>query len=116
MITRSLSNNFQVQDWTEELAMVPNIRTPLSDLGIFSPESISTTTVSSANAGITEVCIRPTESRYIVPFFNICLFIKILPRKTSNHDQAKKYFFCDFIFFGVSFPLNKFFCGCLRTQ
>ena len=46
MITRSLSNNFQVQDWTQELAMVPNIRTPLSDLGIFRQEAISQTTVA----------------------------------------------------------------------
>jgi len=46
MITRNFANNFQVQDWTEELAMIPNVRTPLSDLGIFRPESISTTTVS----------------------------------------------------------------------
>lgn len=46
MLTRSFSNNFQVQDWTTELAMVPNIRTPLSDLGIFREESIATTTVT----------------------------------------------------------------------
>ena len=46
MITRSFANNFQVQDWTEELAMIPNIRTPLSDLGIFRQEAISQTTVS----------------------------------------------------------------------
>ena len=66
--------------------------------------------VSSANAGITQVCIRPTESKYIVPFFNICLFIKILPIKTSNHDQAKNTFSVVSLFFGVSFPyLNKFF-------
>ena len=46
MITRSFANNFAVQDWTEELAMIPNIRTPLSDLGIFRSEAISQTTVS----------------------------------------------------------------------
>src|SRR5574344_1937676 len=46
MLTRPFANTFQVQDWTEELAMIPNVRTPLSDLGIFRPESISTTTVS----------------------------------------------------------------------
>lgn len=41
MITRSFGNNFAVQDWTEELAVVPNIRTPLSDLGIFRTEPVS---------------------------------------------------------------------------
>lgn len=46
MITRSFANNFEVQDFTQELAMIPNIRTPLSDLGIFREESISTTTVT----------------------------------------------------------------------
>ena len=46
MITRSFANNFAVQDWTEELAMIPNIRTPLSDLGIFRAEAVSQTTVS----------------------------------------------------------------------
>ena len=46
MIIRDLKNNFGVQDWTQELAMIPNIRTPLSDLGIFRQESIATTTVS----------------------------------------------------------------------
>ena len=46
MIIRDLKNNFGVQDWTQELAMIPNIRTPLSDLGIFRQESIATDTVS----------------------------------------------------------------------
>ena len=46
MITRNFANNFGVQDWTEELAMIPNIRTPLSDLGIFRTESVATNTVS----------------------------------------------------------------------
>lgn len=46
MITRSFANNLQFQDWTEELAMIPNIRTPLSDLGIFRAEAVSQTTVS----------------------------------------------------------------------
>lgn len=46
MITRCFANNFAVQDWTEELAMIPNIRTPLSDLGIFRAEAVSQTTVS----------------------------------------------------------------------
>lgn len=46
MITRSFANNFEVQDFSMELAMIPNIRTPLSDLGIFREESISTTTVT----------------------------------------------------------------------
>lgn len=46
MITRNFANNFAVQDWTEELAMIPNVRTPLSDLGIFRTESISQTTVA----------------------------------------------------------------------
>lgn len=46
MITRSFSNNFEVQDFTQELAMIPNIRTPLSDLGIFRAESIATTAVT----------------------------------------------------------------------
>lgn len=46
MITRSFANNFAVEDWTSELAMIPNIRTPLSDLGIFRAEPISTSTVT----------------------------------------------------------------------
>lgn len=46
MIIRSFANNFEVQDWTEELAMIPDVRTPLSDLGIFRREAISQTTVS----------------------------------------------------------------------
>lgn len=46
MITRSFGNNFEVQDFTTELAMVPNIRTPLSDLNLFRNESISTTSVT----------------------------------------------------------------------
>ena len=46
MITRNFANNFGVQDWTEELAMIPNVRTPLSDLGIFRTESVATNTVS----------------------------------------------------------------------
>lgn len=46
MITRDFTNNFGVQDWTEELAMIPNIRTPLSDLGIFRTEPVSQTTVT----------------------------------------------------------------------
>ena len=46
MITRSFGNNFEVQDFSQELAMVPNIRTPLSDLGIFRTESIATTSVT----------------------------------------------------------------------
>lgn len=46
MITRSFGNNFEVQDFTQELAMIPNIRTPLSDLGIFRSESIATTAVT----------------------------------------------------------------------
>ncbi len=46
MITRSFGNNFEVQDFSQELAMIPNIRTPLSDLGIFRSESIATTAVT----------------------------------------------------------------------
>lgn len=46
MITRSFGNGFEVTDWTEELLQVPNIRTPLSDLGIFRNEAVSQTTVT----------------------------------------------------------------------
>ena len=46
MITRSFGNNFEVQDFTQELKMIPNIRTPLSDLNIFTDASISTTSVT----------------------------------------------------------------------
>lgn len=46
MITRSFGNNFEVQDFTQELQLIPNIRTPLSDLGIFRNEAISTTSVT----------------------------------------------------------------------
>ena len=46
MITRSLNNGFKVQDWTPELAMIDNVRTPLSDLGIFRTEPVSQRTVA----------------------------------------------------------------------
>lgn len=46
MITRSFSSGFEVVDWTEELALLPNIRTPLSDLNVFRTEPVATTTVT----------------------------------------------------------------------
>ena len=52
MITRSFSSGFEVCDWTEELSLVPNIRTPLSDLNVFRSEAVATTTVTfEENAG-----------------------------------------------------------------
>lgn len=84
MITRSFSNNFEVEDWTLELKMVPNIRTPLSDYGIFKEESISQTVASFeqtlGTVGLisdsfrgAQVYANKDESRiihsYVVPYF-----------------------------------------------
>lgn len=41
MITRSFGNAFEVQDWTEELQLVPEVRTPLSDFNLFREEAVS---------------------------------------------------------------------------
>jgi len=41
MIVRSFANNFEVQDWTEEVNVVPNQWGTIGQLGIFQTESIS---------------------------------------------------------------------------
>lgn len=46
MITRSFGNAFEVQDYTQELKLVPNSWTLLGDSNLFTPEYLSTTTVS----------------------------------------------------------------------
>ena len=46
MITRSFGNNFEVQDYTQEIKLVPNSWTLLGDSGLFAPEYLSTTSVS----------------------------------------------------------------------
>lgn len=45
-IIRSFANGFQVQDYTQELKLVPNTWTLLSDSGLFENEFLSTRTVS----------------------------------------------------------------------
>jgi len=86
MITRSFANDFAVQDFTQELQMVPNIRTPLSDLGIFRSESIATTSVTFEETNGTlglisdvyrggSVLANKDETRklhsYAVPYFKV---------------------------------------------
>ena len=46
MITRSFGNNFEVQDYTQELKLVPASWTILGDSGLFTPEYLSAHTVS----------------------------------------------------------------------
>lgn len=45
-ITRSYTNAFEVVDYTEELKIVPNKWTLLNDIGLFTPEYLSTYTAS----------------------------------------------------------------------
>lgn len=86
MITRSFANGFLVQDFTEELAMIPDIRTPLSDLNIFKSQPISTTSVvfeqSFGTLGLisdvyrgAQVYANQDETRklhtYAVPYFKV---------------------------------------------
>ncbi len=99
MITRSFGNNFEVQDFTQELAMVPNIRTPLSDLNLFRPESIATTSVvfeqTFGTLGLLSdvyrggsVYANSDETRklhtYAVPYF------KVIDRLTAQDIQSKR--------------------------
>ena len=44
-ITRSFANGFEVQDYTQELLIVPNQWGTISQMGIFTEESVSTPTV-----------------------------------------------------------------------
>lgn len=97
MITRHFGDNFQVQDFTQELAMVPNIRTPLSDLNLFRSESISTTSVTFEQTFGTlgllsdvyrggQVLANADETRklhtYAVPYF------KVVDRLTAQDIQG----------------------------
>lgn len=45
-ITRSYSNAFEIVDYTQELAVVPNSWTLLNDVGLFSEESLTTHTAT----------------------------------------------------------------------
>lgn len=45
-ITRSFQNNFEVQDYTQELLMIPNQWGSIGQMGIFTEESVSTNTVN----------------------------------------------------------------------
>ena len=45
-ITRSYTDNFAIVDYSQELAIVPNSWTLLSDVGLFTEESLSTHTVT----------------------------------------------------------------------
>lgn len=45
-ITRSYANAFEMVDYTEELAIVPNSWTLMNESGLFSPESLTTKTVT----------------------------------------------------------------------
>lgn len=97
MITRHFGDNFAVQDFTQELAMVANIRTPLSDLNLFRSESISTTSVTFEQTFGTlglisdvyrggQVLANSDETRklhtYAVPYF------KVVDRLTAQDIQG----------------------------
>lgn len=45
MLVRSLNNAFQLQDWTEELNVIPNTFTTIGDFGIFNDEPVSSSSV-----------------------------------------------------------------------
>lgn len=45
MIVRSFANGFEVQDWTEEVNVIPNQWGTIAQLGIFSPEPVAEHTV-----------------------------------------------------------------------
>jgi hypothetical protein len=70
-ITRSLSNAFEVQDYTQEIQIIPNSWTLLNDVGLFSEESLSTYSKPSANSDD----LRKIRS-YYVPHFPIVDAVK----------------------------------------
>lgn len=45
MLVRSLNNAFQLQDWTEELNVIPNTFTTIGDFGIFNDEPVASSSV-----------------------------------------------------------------------
>ena len=45
MLVRSFSNGFQVQDWTQELNVIPNQWGTIGEFGIFQPESVAASSV-----------------------------------------------------------------------
>lgn len=45
-IMRSLQNPFEIQDWTQELLVVPNMYGKIQQMGLFSVESVATHTVN----------------------------------------------------------------------
>lgn len=108
MITRSFANDFAVQDFTQELALIPNIRTPLSDLGIFRSESVSTTSVTFEETNGTlglisdvyrggAVLANKDETRklhsYAIPYFKVVDYLTAADvqsvRAYGSADQAE---------------------------
>ena len=45
MLVRSFGNNFQVQDWTEELNVIPNTYGTVGELGLFQDEPVAASSV-----------------------------------------------------------------------
>jgi len=97
MITRSFGNNFEVQDYTQEIKLVPNSWTLLGDSGLFAPEYLSTTSVSfqEQNGSLGLVADAPRGARpqaandvvrklhsYSIPFFPIV--DRIQPQDLQN--------------------------------
>lgn len=46
MLVRSFGNNFQVQDWTEELNVIPNTYGTVGELGLFQDEPVAASAVT----------------------------------------------------------------------
>lgn len=46
MLVRSFGNNFQVQDWTEELNVIPNTYGTIGELGLFQDEPVAASSVT----------------------------------------------------------------------
>lgn len=108
MITRSFASDFAVQDFTQELQMIPNIRTPLSDLGIFRSESVATTSVTFEETNGTlglisdvhrgsAVLANKDETRklhsYAIPYFKVVDYLTAADiqgvRAYGSADQAE---------------------------
>ena len=45
MLVRSFANGFQVQDWTEELNVIPNQWGTIGEFGIFQSEPVQASSV-----------------------------------------------------------------------
>lgn len=65
-IIRSLQNNFEIQDWTEELLLVPNLYGVVSNMGLFSEEGVATHTANfemiEENIGLIKDTYRGTRN------------------------------------------------------